>query len=205
MDTITEKIKCPECGAMQSANVVLLEPFCVYVHKCISCHYTIMESEWNKQPPSPPKTKMMDKDYLQRTSQGRGVALSIRMALAHHFKTHPEKIPIELVLKLVHNATPAPSDDLTGKVQEMIEDGEALAKLAEALLTKHEVCHLYGHIRDKQIAAMVEMYERAKLNMKFQPDQEEILDVVQGLIEAGDNNGTGELAERIIQFLTGKI
>lgn len=40
-------IKCPECNFQQAATVELTVPFPTYVHNCINCGYTIMESEWN--------------------------------------------------------------------------------------------------------------------------------------------------------------
>lgn len=44
----TEKIICPNCGAVQLAEVVLYEgaPFWTYVHHCENCGYVILESEW---------------------------------------------------------------------------------------------------------------------------------------------------------------
>jgi len=41
-----EKIECPECGKRQKATVLHTLPFWSYVHNCVSCKYTIMESEW---------------------------------------------------------------------------------------------------------------------------------------------------------------
>ena len=45
----TERITCPFCGKVQDADVFEGEglPFLVYAHECISCAYTITESEWN--------------------------------------------------------------------------------------------------------------------------------------------------------------
>lgn len=45
-----ETIECPNCGKIQQAIVEHSEPWFTYVHTCISCGYTIMESEWNKLP-----------------------------------------------------------------------------------------------------------------------------------------------------------
>jgi len=41
-----EKIECPECGKRQIATVLHTSPFWSYVHNCVSCKHTIMESEW---------------------------------------------------------------------------------------------------------------------------------------------------------------
>lgn len=45
-----EIIRCPECEKVQQAVVEHTEPWYSYVHQCIGCGYTIMESEWNKLP-----------------------------------------------------------------------------------------------------------------------------------------------------------
>ncbi len=44
----TDKIKCPECGKVQDAEVTqhLNAPFATYIKNC-ECGYTIMESEWD--------------------------------------------------------------------------------------------------------------------------------------------------------------
>lgn len=44
----TEKIICPKCGAVQTAKVDILAPFCDYTHICDKCGYVITESEWNE-------------------------------------------------------------------------------------------------------------------------------------------------------------
>ena len=41
-----EQIECPECGKRQIATVLHTLPWWSYVHDCVSCKYTIMESEW---------------------------------------------------------------------------------------------------------------------------------------------------------------
>jgi len=41
-----EQIECPECGKRQTATVLHIFPWWSYVHNCVSCKYTIMESEW---------------------------------------------------------------------------------------------------------------------------------------------------------------
>ena len=50
METVikTDKIKCPECGKVQDAEVTqhLNAPFATYIKNC-DCGYTIMESEWD--------------------------------------------------------------------------------------------------------------------------------------------------------------
>jgi ribosomal protein S27AE len=48
MKTHPEIIKCPECGAVQMAEVVESMPWNIYVHDCIKCGYTIMESDWEE-------------------------------------------------------------------------------------------------------------------------------------------------------------
>jgi len=46
MEKHKEKIKCPECGKRQFAEVLHTLPWWSYIHNCVSCRYTIMESEW---------------------------------------------------------------------------------------------------------------------------------------------------------------
>lgn len=46
MEKHIEQIECPECGKRQMANVLHTLPWWSYVHDCVSCKYTIMESEW---------------------------------------------------------------------------------------------------------------------------------------------------------------
>lgn len=43
-------ISCPECQTVQKAAIVFDDrhPWPIYVHDCIGCGYTIMESEWNE-------------------------------------------------------------------------------------------------------------------------------------------------------------
>ncbi len=41
-----EKVKCPNCGSLQVAEVVESLPWYAYIHECDQCHYMIMESEW---------------------------------------------------------------------------------------------------------------------------------------------------------------
>lgn len=55
MDTTTkrerpERIRCPECGWVQTALVRFDEgqPFPDYVHTCACCGYVIQESEWER-------------------------------------------------------------------------------------------------------------------------------------------------------------
>jgi hypothetical protein len=43
-----ELIKCPKCGVKQWGKVEHTTPWYSYVHRCISCEYIIMESEWDK-------------------------------------------------------------------------------------------------------------------------------------------------------------
>ena len=40
------KIKCPECGEVQDAQVEHGVPFFTYLHWCQNCEYVIMESEF---------------------------------------------------------------------------------------------------------------------------------------------------------------
>lgn len=42
-----EKIRCPECGAIQLAEVEGSVPWNGYVWECGICGYIIMESEWD--------------------------------------------------------------------------------------------------------------------------------------------------------------
>lgn len=46
--TWTERIRCPRCGVVQDATVVVYDehPFAAYVHECTWCRYLIGESEW---------------------------------------------------------------------------------------------------------------------------------------------------------------
>lgn len=41
-----EKIKCPECGSTQKAEIENTLPFAIMMHTCTKCKYIIMESEW---------------------------------------------------------------------------------------------------------------------------------------------------------------
>jgi hypothetical protein len=45
----TERIRCPRCGLVQDATVVVYDehPFAAYVHACTCCCYLIVESEWD--------------------------------------------------------------------------------------------------------------------------------------------------------------
>lgn len=43
-----ESIVCPECDKEQLATVEHSMPFFTYIHECVNCGYTIMESEWQK-------------------------------------------------------------------------------------------------------------------------------------------------------------
>ena len=47
MEIHKEEIECPECGKRQQATVLHTFPWFSYVHDCVGCKYTIMESEWN--------------------------------------------------------------------------------------------------------------------------------------------------------------
>jgi ssDNA-binding Zn-finger/Zn-ribbon topoisomerase 1 len=47
MEKHKETIECPECGKRQTAEVLHTLPWWSYVHNCVSCRYTIMESEWS--------------------------------------------------------------------------------------------------------------------------------------------------------------
>lgn len=42
-----ETIKCPECERIQTAEVLHTLPWATYIHTCVNCKHTIMESEWN--------------------------------------------------------------------------------------------------------------------------------------------------------------
>lgn len=44
----TERIRCPECGYEQDAEVLHSKPFAMFVHDCVNCKYTILESEWDR-------------------------------------------------------------------------------------------------------------------------------------------------------------
>lgn len=46
-----ESIVCPECNVEQLAKVDHSIPFYTYIHECIKCGHTIMESEWQKAEP----------------------------------------------------------------------------------------------------------------------------------------------------------
>ena len=48
--THIEKIRCPECGEIQDAEVEHTPIFDSYVHKCRKCGYWILESEWEREP-----------------------------------------------------------------------------------------------------------------------------------------------------------
>lgn len=57
MEQHTERIKCPECGTIQLANVMDTTLWLVYLHDCEKCKYIIMESEWEVV--EKPKTKFV--------------------------------------------------------------------------------------------------------------------------------------------------
>lgn len=40
-------------------------------------------------------------EWLQTTMKGRNLMMRIQFPIANQFKTHPEKIPIELVVEIV--------------------------------------------------------------------------------------------------------
>lgn len=44
-------IRCPECATIQAAIIHPGIPFATYIHDCVSCKYTIMESEWDEVKP----------------------------------------------------------------------------------------------------------------------------------------------------------
>jgi C4-type Zn-finger protein len=46
MENHIEEIECPNCGERQIATVMHTTPFFTYIHDCVICKYTIMESEW---------------------------------------------------------------------------------------------------------------------------------------------------------------
>ena len=50
-----ETIRCPECGEVQEAKVEHTIPFYSYVHSCVKCGYTIIESEWDETTPQASK------------------------------------------------------------------------------------------------------------------------------------------------------
>lgn len=48
-----EKIICPKCNTMQTAQVEFhhpRDPWPIYIWNCIDCGYEITESEWNPVP-----------------------------------------------------------------------------------------------------------------------------------------------------------
>lgn len=47
IEFVIEMIKCPACDTVQAAIVELVLPFGRYIHDCVACEYTIMESEWD--------------------------------------------------------------------------------------------------------------------------------------------------------------
>ena len=46
IETRTEKIVCPNCGAIEVATVTETGFFNMYHHVCSQCEYIIIESEW---------------------------------------------------------------------------------------------------------------------------------------------------------------
>jgi Zn ribbon nucleic-acid-binding protein len=46
--TWTEIIRCPNCGSIETAIVTETPLWNIYVHDCIKCGFTIMESEWER-------------------------------------------------------------------------------------------------------------------------------------------------------------
>ena len=45
------KIKCPECNSVEDAEIQEGWPWSIYIHKCTSCGYIIMESDWQEIEP----------------------------------------------------------------------------------------------------------------------------------------------------------
>ncbi len=43
-----EKIRCPNCGSIETATVKQTAPFWSYVHICTKCNNSILESEWDE-------------------------------------------------------------------------------------------------------------------------------------------------------------
>jgi len=66
---ISERIRCPECRRVQDAKCQLYfgATFWSYVHLCIQCGYTIMESEWNTVTPF---DELMNGDGNNETPKG---------------------------------------------------------------------------------------------------------------------------------------
>jgi hypothetical protein len=52
-----DKIKCPGCGKIQWGKVEHTAPWYTYIHRCVSCEYIIMESEWDKVTKEEEETK----------------------------------------------------------------------------------------------------------------------------------------------------
>ena len=46
-----QRIVCPECGLVQEAMIERYadEPWPRFIHDCVGCGYTIMESEWDRE------------------------------------------------------------------------------------------------------------------------------------------------------------
>lgn len=44
-------ICCPNCNLLQAAIVEHTFPWATFIHECVGCKYTIMESEWNEVEP----------------------------------------------------------------------------------------------------------------------------------------------------------
>lgn len=53
VDKYPVMIKCPECDTVQAAFVEKTIPFGTFIHDCVNCKYTIMESEWEEVKPFP--------------------------------------------------------------------------------------------------------------------------------------------------------
>ena len=70
-----ETIICPECNGIQEAEVLHTFPYATYIHDCIHCGYTIMESEWNKVTDTP---KTVTSRYAEMKQKLRNWSIKIK-------------------------------------------------------------------------------------------------------------------------------
>jgi hypothetical protein len=87
-----ETIQCTECDEIQEAQVEHTTPYYTYVHKCVKCGYTIMESEWNTVPSTPPVK--VDEGKAEELQGVLEELAQVHNLLAKSPLTHPKYQPI---------------------------------------------------------------------------------------------------------------
>lgn len=47
-ETDQVKIKCPNCGSIETGTIEYTLPWPTFIYNCTKCNYVIMESEWEE-------------------------------------------------------------------------------------------------------------------------------------------------------------